>query len=207
MRQWLLLKDLQDSIWNHRGMLRIEPGIIDSVQIKVVQSMLDSLPIGIKMDLKPSGIGGHVTDWFARGENRKRLAGLLSCFGYSEAAINGMAFVERLPEMETLQKLKLIEESRRERLYSLLAEEQARQELPKPANDDQTKPARVVIGRSEDEGPGDRSEVQSEDQANYTEQAAEVAHHDEDSAKLGEEAANPDSTEAGCERPDEEEAA
>jgi hypothetical protein len=205
VRHWLLLKDLQDTIWEKRRMQRIKPSIIDSAQMSVVTSILQSLPLDLKMKLDPAVTS--VVTWFIPGKNKELLEGLLECFNYSKTAIEGMAFVDRMPEMETLDKLQLVNEARQEAIYRLLADEQTARQLPKPANDDATESARLADGRTEDNGSGDGNEVQSEEEGEKTptQEAPDVVHDDEVSSDVAEETGDDECDQTGGEETNESE--
>jgi len=188
--QWLHLKEFHDLVWEQQRMSRIKPAIIDSAQKTVVLAVLESLPGDVKKQLGSPIMSGLMSTWFTPGRKRQALQRLLKTFNYSKDAIDGMAFIQRINEIEMLEKFQATNDLRQQMLYRQLNEETAINVVPNRANDNEESPPQVAHHRDEQADTGEREQAEPEQEVEALEAAgagdAEPADHAEDVSDEGE---------------------
>jgi hypothetical protein len=146
--QWFDVKRACVLSWEEQRMHRIMPAIIETAP--VVEEARSKEAVLIQ---QCKSLAADHPDKF----DKKTVQQAIKQAKVPARIIEAKAFIERMPELEALENLKLSNEARQRLAHQALAEWQTIEVLPQMANDNEEEPAKLTI-RHQDEDKDDRGD-------------------------------------------------
>ena len=187
--QWFEVKRACVLSWEERRMHCIKPVILETAPVVEEARCKEAILIRQYKSLAADHPGKF---------DKKSIQQAIKDAKVPARIIEAKAFIERMPALETLEKLQLSNDARQRLVHEALAERQTIEALPEKANDNEEEPAKLIT-HHQDEVQDDRGD---EADRHYVEEPEEEEPADEAEANEEQTAAGDVSVDAEIEPDD-----